>query len=478
MTRKFGTDGVRGIANLGLSAELALGLGRAGARVLAGAGHRRPRILLGRDTRLSGDMLEAALTAGLESAGADVVTAGVLPTPAVAVLTVQGGFDAGIVISASHNPFAYNGIKFFSADGSKLPDAVEDQIESELLGLETVEPPTGLALGRHRHWPEAAAAYRDWLLAQFTPDLKGLRIGLDMAHGAAAEIAPPVFRALGAEIVCIGDAPDGANINAGCGSTALDPLRTLVLERGLDIGFAYDGDADRCLAIDRTGRVADGDHILAVLARWLESRGCLPADTVVATVMSNMGLERALAERGVRLVRSRVGDRYVLEDMRRTGARLGGEQSGHVILLDWAPGGDGVLTSLALLTALLDLGETLETATSDFVSYPQVQRQAAVSAGLRERVLRTPERLALERRHLQELGDTGRLLLRPSGTEPVLRIMYEGQDLYQITAMADEMLALINALAARDARDGTVAASEATGWHGAGRAESLRTFLE
>ena len=396
MARQFGTDGVRGIANLGLSAELALGLGRAGARVLAGAGRGRPRVLLGRDTRHSGDMLEAALTAGLASAGADVVTAGVLPTPAVAVLTARGGYDAGVMISASHNPFAYNGIKFFSASGAKLPDAVEDRIEHELLGLDAPAPPTGLELGRHRHWPEAAAAYRDWLLGQLAPELTGLRIGLDMAHGAAAGIAQPVFRALGAELVCIGDAPDGANINAGCGSTAPGPLRALVQERGLDIGFAYDGDADRCLAVDRTGRVADGDHILAVLARWLQRRNSLPGATVVATVMSNLGLEHALAAGGIRLLRSRVGDRYVLEEMRRSGAVLGGEQSGHVILHDRAPGGDGILTSLALLTALLELGETLETALRDFVSYPQVQRQAAVTAGLRERVLRAPELLALE----------------------------------------------------------------------------------
>ncbi len=450
MSRKFGTDGVRGIANLGLSAELALGLGRAGARVLAGAGKGRPRVLLGRDTRHSGDMLEAALVAGLASAGADVVTAGVLPTPAVAVLTAHCGYDAGVMISASHNPFAYNGIKFFSADGAKLPDDVEDRIEYEMLELDAPAPPTGLEIGRHRQWPEAVAIYRDWLLEQLTPDLKGLRIGLDMAHGAAAGIAQPVFRALGAEVVCIGDAPDGANINAGCGSTELGPLRALVREQRLDLGFAYDGDADRCLAVDRTGRVVDGDHILAVLARWLQVRERLPGATVVATVMSNLGLEHALAARGIRLLRSRVGDRYVLEEMRRTGAKLGGEQSGHVILHDWAPGGDGILTSLALLTALRELGETLDTALGGFVSYPQVQRQAAVTAGLRERVLRAPERLALEQRHRLELGDTGRLLLRPSGTEPLLRIMYEGRDPARITAMADEMLALVESLAGRD----------------------------
>ncbi len=433
MGRLFGTDGVRGLANKDLTAELALDLAVAAAHVLgevgAFAGHR-PRAVVGRDPRASGEFLSAAVVAGLASAGVDVEDAGVLPTPAVAGLVAWTGADLGVVLSASHNPMPDNGIKFFARGGHKLPDEVEGQIERRL--GEAWDRPTGAAVGRVRPFPDAARRYVDHLVAATPNRLDGLRVVVDCAHGAASVVSPLALRAAGAQVVVIGAEPDGVNINDGYGSTHLERLRDAVVSHEADAGIAHDGDADRCLAIDHLGREVDGDQIMAVLALAFRERGALAHDTLVTTVMSNLGLRLAMQRHGVSTVQTSVGDRYVLEEMRAGGYSLGGEQSGHVVMLDHATTGDGVLTGLHLLARVAQTGRSLADLASVMDRLPQVlvnvrgvdKARAAQDAGLAEAVAKAEA----------ELGDTGRILLRPSGTEPLVRVMVEAAEADQARA--------------------------------------------
>ncbi|MFF7977878.1 phosphoglucosamine mutase [Streptomyces sp. NPDC007901] len=443
MGRLFGTDGVRGVANADLTAEMALGLSVAAAHVLAETGTfegHRPTAVVGRDPRASGEFLEAAVVAGLASAGVDVLTVGVLPTPAVAFLTGALGADLGVMLSASHNAMPDNGIKFLARGGHKLDDELEDRIEGVYESHRHGEPwerPTGAGVGRVRSYDEGAEQYIAHLLAVLPNRLDGLKIVLDEAHGAAAGVSPEVFRRAGAEIVTIGAEPDGLNINAGCGSTHLGPLKAAVVEHGADFGIAHDGDADRCLAVDHAGEEVDGDQIMAVLALAMRERGALRADTVVATVMSNLGFKLALERAGLHLVQTAVGDRYVLEEMKEHGYALGGEQSGHVIILDHATTGDGTLTGLLLAarvaqtgTALRELAGVMERLPQVLINVPDVDRaRVRTSADLAAAVAEAE----------RELGETGRVLLRPSGTEPLVRVMVEAADIEQARSVAGRL---------------------------------------
>ncbi|MBB2894335.1 phosphoglucosamine mutase [Flexivirga oryzae] len=424
MGRLFGTDGVRGLANRDITAELALDLSVAAARVLAEegefAGHR-PTAVVGRDPRASGEFLAAATIAGLASAGVDVWDAGVLPTPAIAFLTAAAGADLGAVLSASHNPMPDNGIKFFSRGGHKLPDATEDAIEEHLRG--DWERPTGAAVGRVKRYDEGPERYIEHLLGAIPHRLDGLHIVLDTADGAASAIAPQAFERAGARVTVIAAEPDGLNINDGVGSTHLEGLCTLVPQVGADFGLAFDGDADRCLAVDATGTPVDGDQIMAILAIDLHQRGALAGDTLVATVMSNEGLLQAMAREGITVKRTDVGDRYVLEEMRRGGFALGGEQSGHVIMLEHGTTGDGVLTGLMLAARAASTGKPLAELAGCMARLPQcllnvpgVDKHAVDDHPVVQSAVADAER---------DLGGLGRVLLRKSGTEPVVRVMVE-----------------------------------------------------
>ncbi|MDI2126857.1 phosphoglucosamine mutase [Yinghuangia seranimata] len=428
MGRLFGTDGVRGLANGRLTAELALDLAVSAARVLGSqgrtAGHgRRPFAVVGRDPRASGEFLEAAVVAGLAGAGVDVYRAGVLPTPAVAYLTGMLGADLGVMLSASHNAMPDNGIKFFARGGHKLPDEVEDRIEA-LLGTEW-ERPTGVAVGRVQDHPEGHARYVDHLLSALPHRLDGLKIVLDCANGASSRVAPDALRQAGAEVITIHCEPDGLNINEGCGSTHLDDLKAAVVEHGADAGIAHDGDADRCLAVDALGNEVDGDQILAVLALAMRDAGRLVEDTLVATVMSNLGLKLAMQAAGVKIVETAVGDRYVLEAMQASGFSLGGEQSGHVVMLDHATTGDGTLTALLLLSRVAQTGRPLHELAGVMTRLPQVLVNVA---GVDRTRVQASEGLAAAVAEAEaRLGGGGRVLLRPSGTEPLVRVMVEAQ---------------------------------------------------
>ncbi len=438
MGRIFGTDGVRGLANRDLTAELALDLSVAAAHVLgdvgAFAGHR-PSAVVGRDPRASGEFLSAAVVAGLASAGVDVLDVGVLPTPAVAFLTAELGADLGAVISASHNPMPDNGLKFLARGGHKLADELEDAIEARL--REDWERPTGAAVGRVRQDATAGDRYVEHLLGTLPQRLDGIRVVVDAAHGAAHLVAPEVLRRAGAEVVAIGDRPDGLNINDGYGSTHLDRLRAAVVEHRAHAGVALDGDADRCLAVDARGEVVDGDQILAVLALALRESGHLPQDTAVVTVMSNLGFRLAMAREGVTVVETGVGDRYVLEAMRAGGYALGGEQSGHVILTEHATTGDGTLTALQLLARVAATGKPLDELAAVMDRLPQVlvNVRGVDRAGVKGCL---PLQEAV-RQVEDELGSTGRVLLRPSGTEPVVRVMVEAPDKAQAEAVAERL---------------------------------------
>lgn len=441
----FGTDGVRGIANRDLTAELAYRLGRAGAHVLKGA-NPRPRVVIGKDTRLSGDMLEAALVAGICSLGADVDLLGVVSTPGVAYLTRYLGADAGVVISASHNPAEYNGIKFFSRDGYKLPDEVEESMETlAVREPDSLPRPTGACLGRTRRAEAAVEGYLDFLAGSVEGDLRGVKVVVDCAHGAACRIAPAVLSRLGAEVVVINAAPDGTNINLGCGSTHPEGLQEAVLREGAHAGLAHDGDADRVIAVDEKGRVVDGDQIMAICGLEMIRTGRLAENTLVATVMSNLGLELAIRRAGGRVVRTRVGDRYVLEEMRARGFNLGGEQSGHIIFLDHTTTGDGVLTALQLLRVMRDRGEPLSVLAAQMERFPQVlwnvrvRDKEAFSQALSAngRIARAIEEVEAE------LGAAGRVVVRPSGTEPLVRIMLEGADAGRLEALARQLVGVI-----------------------------------
>jgi phosphoglucosamine mutase len=433
--RVFGTDGVRGLANRDLTAELALDLSVAAAHVLGDVGAfegHRPVAVVGRDPRASGEFLTAAVVAGLASAGVDVVEAGVVPTPAVAFLTADLGADLGAVISASHNPMADNGLKFLARGGHKLADELEDAIEKRL--REVWERPVGAAVGRVRQDPSLGQRYADHLLSTVPHRLDGLRVVLDTANGAAYRLAPAILRAAGAEVVTIGDRPDGLNINDGYGSTHLDRLQAAVLEHQADAGIALDGDADRCLAVDAAGTVVDGDQILAVLALSMREKDRLRDSTAVVTVMSNLGFRLAMQREQVSVVETPVGDRYVLEAMKDGGYTLGGEQSGHVIMLDHATTGDGTLTALHLLARVAETGTSLRDLAGVMTRLPQVlvNVRGVDRGGVDEC---EPLQKAVAEASA-ELGETGRVLLRPSGTEPVVRVMVEAAEVAQAEAVA------------------------------------------
>jgi phosphoglucosamine mutase len=447
MGRLFGTDGVRGVANAApLTPELTCRLGRIAATCLAerrGSTRRRPALLIARDTRVSGPLLEQALVAGVLSVGVDALVAGVLPTPAVAALTPALGAVGGAVLSASHNPFEDNGIKLFSADGDKLPDPWEDEIESHLEAGWDGPRPTGLGLGRLRAVPGAERRYLDGLRASLPPgfDLAGRRLVVDCAHGATYRVGPRVFQSLGAEVLTLGTRPDGANINRGVGALYPEALQARVRATPGTIGLALDGDGDRLIVVDESGTVRDGDHVLAVCARALLARGALKGGVVVSTVMANLGLERALTALGVRMVRAAVGDRYVLEAMRRLGANLGGEQSGHVIFLDHARTGDGLLTALQLLWAMGEAGQPLSALAGQVEKCPQVLVNVRVRLKPPlEELLGVAATLA---RWEGKLDRHARLLVRYSGTESLARVMVEGDDQTTIEAAAREIAAAI-----------------------------------
>ncbi len=424
--RLFGTDGVRGLANRDLTAEFALALAASAAHVLGDAGQltadgSRPVAVVGRDPRASGEFLEAAVVAGLASAGIDVLLAGVLPTPAIAYLTERHGASLGVMLSASHNAMPDNGIKFFDAHGFKLPDSIEDAIAARL--HEPWDRPTGSAVGRVRTLPSAAQDYIEHVLDVVERPLTGLRVVVDCANGAASAVSPEAMRRAGAQVVAIHATPDGLNINEGCGSTHMGGLAAAVMEHQADIGIAHDGDADRCLAIDARGDVIDGDQILAILALSMRDRGTLAHNTVVATVMSNLGFRIAMRGEDIAVVSTAVGDRYVLEEMRAAGYALGGEQSGHVVILDRATTGDGVLTALALLDRMAETGLSLRDLAGVMTRLPQVLIN--VDGVDRSRLAESAEIRAVVETVEAELGASGRVLLRPSGTEPLVRVMVE-----------------------------------------------------
>jgi phosphoglucosamine mutase len=422
MGRLFGTDGIRGLANAELTPEVALGVAVSAAHVLAErSGHRRPVVVVGRDGRASGEMLESAVLAGLTSAGADVLRAGVLPTPAIARLTADLGADFGVMLSASHNPMPDNGIKLFARGGLKLADSVEDEIESRM--GESWTRPTGAGVGRLRDLPDAADRYADYLLGTLVHKLDGLRVVVDCAHGAASLIGPAVLARAGADVTAIAAAPDGENINDGVGSTHLAGLVEAVTRLGADVGVAFDGDADRCLAVSADGAVVDGDAILAVCALALREQGRLKSDAVVTTVMSNLGLHHAMRDAGVRVVTTPVGDRYVLEALRSQDLSLGGEQSGHVVFADQATTGDGLLTALQLLGRVAGAGVPLAELAGVLHRLPQVLINVPVAD--KARVAAAPAVVAAVEAAAAELGDDGRVLLRPSGTEQIVRVMVE-----------------------------------------------------
>ena len=442
MTRLFGTDGVRGLANGQLTAELALGLSVAAAHVLADrgefAGHR-PVAVVGRDPRISGQFLEAAVVAGLASAGVDVLLLGVLPTPGVAYLTDKLGVDFGVMLSASHNPMPDNGIKFLARGGVKLDDAIEVAIERRL--HETWDRPTGGDVGEVNHYPTAVDEYAAHLVRTIDHPLTGIRVVVDCAEGAAWDSGPRALSDAGADVTAIHAQPDGLNINDGCGSTYLGSLQDAVLKDQADVGFAFDGDADRCLAVDHEGNVVDGDQILAVLALSMKESGHLVKDTVVATVMSNLGFVQAMKANGVGVRQTKVGDRYVLEAMKVSGYSLGGEQSGHVIMSEHATTGDGILTALQLLERMATTGKSLQSLASVMTRLPQV----LVNVPDVDKA-RTDADAVLAAAVAEEeavLGDSGRVLLRPSGTEPLVRVMVEAATADEAKGVADRLAEVV-----------------------------------
>lgn len=440
MGRLFGTDGARGVANTELTCEQAMAIGRAAAMVLIDAEHRRPRVVIGKDTRISSDMLEAALVAGFCSVGADVTLLGVVPTPAVAYLVKHYEADAGVMISASHNPCEYNGIKIFNGEGYKLSDELEEEIEAIVLdGAQTPPCPTGGDIGRVTRCKSAVDDYVRHLLSVTDVSLRGMKLAVDCANGSASATARKLFSALGADCVFLNDQPDGVNINADCGSTHIDQLSEFVKKLKYFAGVAFDGDADRCLAVDEQGNLIDGDKIIAALAMDMKAKGELDRDAAVVTVMSNLGFFRCCEANGITPVSTKVGDRYVLEEMRKSGYCIGGEQSGHIIFLHHATTGDGQLSALKLLTACREKGVKLSRFCSVMERYPQVMIN--VKATAEQKALYTADTaLAKEIESANAaLGRDGRVLVRVSGTEPLLRIMVEGKEFDHINRVAVEL---------------------------------------
>jgi phosphoglucosamine mutase len=439
----FGTDGVRGIANQKLTPELAYVLGRVGGYTLTRNNEgRRPKIVIARDTRISGPMLEAALVAGLLSIGADVVRLGILPTPGVAYLTKQLKADAGIMISASHNPAQDNGIKFFGADGFKLSDVLEAEMESLMDGREDQLPrPIGADVGTVQDDLESGRTYIEYLKTTVTKSFQGLKVVVDCANGAASSLAPLLFAELGAEPILLAHEPDGLNINQDCGSTHPDHVRRAVLEHQADIGLSFDGDADRLIVVDEKGNILDGDHILYVLATYMAKHQRLQMNTVVSTVMSNLGFDRALQQQGLELQKSKVGDRYVMEEMLEGGCNLGGEQSGHIIMLDYSTTGDGMLSAIQLVNVILSESQPLSKLASPMVKYPQLLVNVHVENKYK---LEGNRKIEEAIRYVEsKMGAGGRVLVRPSGTESLVRVMAEGVDEQELITYVDGIVEVV-----------------------------------
>lgn len=437
MGRLFGTDGVRGIANTDLSCERALAIGRAAAMVLSDGSRRRPIVAVGADTRASSDMLGCAVMAGLCSVGADVIDLGVVPTPAVAYLVGKYKADAGVMISASHNPAEYNGIKIFGGSGYKLPDALEEQIEAIVLdGIEDYPTPIGGEVGKITRPKDATRDYAEHVRASVLYSLDGLYVAIDCANGASGTTARQIFEGLGARVDILYNEPDGVNINENCGSTHMESLMQYVVEHKCDAGIAFDGDADRCLAVDENGELIDGDRIMAICALDMKERGRLAKNTAVGTVMTNLGFTRFCEENGMRFLATKVGDRFVLEEMLLEDTNFGGEQSGHIIFRDFATTGDGQLTAAQLLSLLRRKGRALSELASIMTHFPQVTLNLTVTPdGKLHFYTNDAVRKAIDEAKA-ELGERGRILVRPSGTEPYLRVMVEGEDFEEIERIA------------------------------------------
>ena len=440
MGRLFGTDGVRGVANKELTNELALSIGKAAAKVLAGELGRKPTVMIGKDTRASGDMLEAALTAGLCSVGANVLAVGIVPTPAVAYLVERYGCDAGIMISASHNPCEYNGIKIFQSTGYKLDDAIEEEIEAIVLdNAEEIPMKTGGEVGNRLYCKTAVKDYVDHVVSTTDVHFDGMKIALDCANGSASVCAKDIFTALGARCYMLSDTPDGENINLNCGSTHPEELMQFVKGNDLDLGLAFDGDADRMLAVDENGELIDGDKIIAICAKRMKSEGTLAKDTAVVTVMSNMGFFKFCEEEGINCAKTAVGDRYVLEKMLADGFNIGGEQSGHVIFLDYATTGDGELTGVQLLKTIVKSKKKLSELAKVMTVYPQVLINVEVTPEGKQKYNNDEYIIsAVQQAEMDLMGD-GRVLVRVSGTEPLVRVMLEGKDYEKITELGNRI---------------------------------------
>ncbi|WP_067726718.1 phosphoglucosamine mutase [Oceanobacillus damuensis] len=443
MGKYFGTDGVRGVANEGLTPELAYKLGRCGGHVLT-KDMEKPRVLIGRDTRISGHMLEGALLAGLLSIGAEVMRLGVLSTPGVAYLTKATSAQAGVMISASHNPVEDNGIKFFGPDGFKLTDEQEAAIEELMDGEDNLPRPIGGDIGIVNDYFEGGQKYLSYLKDTIDNDFEGIQIAIDCAHGATSSLATHLFADLEADTFTIGSTPDGLNINAGVGSTHPETLQAFVAEKGADIGLAFDGDGDRLIAVDEKGNIVDGDQIMYICAKYMNEKGLLKQNTVVSTVMSNIGFYKAIEANGMRSDKTAVGDRYVMEEMRKGGYNLGGEQSGHIIFLDYITTGDGMLSALQLINVMKETGKPLSELAGEMRIFPQVLKNVRVS-DKNEALSNTAildEVAAVER----ELGDQGRVLVRPSGTEPLVRVMVEAPTKEECEKYADQVVGVIERL--------------------------------
>ncbi len=444
MGKLFGTDGVRGIANKDLTPELANQLAKASAEIFIK--ESKGTVVIGKDTRISGDLLEAAMVSGFLAMGVEVITLGVIPTPAVAYATRHLKANMGVVISASHNPYEYNGIKFFNHEGFKLRDEIEEKIEDYILkNKKTDKRPVGEGIGRLIEMEYPEKFYGDFVATTIKEDIKGMRIAMDVAHGAAYKVAPETFRNLGAEVFVINDQPNGKNINDHCGSTHPEVLKDVVVENQCDLGVSFDGDADRLIALDEKGEVVDGDQIMGICASFLKEKGALKKNTVVATVMSNIGLGLALKEKDIHLEKTKVGDRYVLEKMKEEGYSLGGEQSGHLIFLDHNTTGDGLLSALKLAEIIKHQKKPLSKLASMMERFPQTLVNAKVPNEYKDSLMKNEVILEEIQKAEKVLQDEGRVLVRPSGTEPLVRVMIEGKNLAQIQGFAQKIAGLIEA---------------------------------
>ena len=444
MARLFGTDGVRGVANEELTPLLAMQLGQAGAYVLTKEKAHKPTIMVGVDTRISGDMLANALMAGVCSVGANAIYVGVVPTPAVAYLTRKYKVDAGVVISASHNPVEFNGIKFFDGNGYKLPDEQEDEIEALIKsGMDDVKFPTGTGIGKIKYRTDAREEYINHAIQSVNVDLSGLKIVVDCAEGASFYTSVEALKELGAEVVAIHNNPDGTNINANCGSTHMEELQARVVFEKANVGLAFDGDADRLLAVDESGNVVDGDQIMAIIGNYMKQKGSLKNDTIVVTVMSNLGFVLMAKEKGIHIEQTKVGDRYVLERMKEISASLGGEQSGHIIFLEENTTGDGLLSALHLLEVMVVYKKPLSELAQVMTVLPQALVNAKVSNHKKDKYMEYPEIAEAIQKLEEKFAGEGRVLIRPSGTEPLVRVMIEGKNQEEIDEEAKKLADLI-----------------------------------